>query len=292
LIRDDTSRRAAIIGRLQIACLTLVVSAFGPRTAWSQTPSPLQEWQYSGGVILARLFEPNLPEWRAVLGTAAEVQPVYDGSRAYRLQGGPVINIQYRDIAFATTGEGVGVNFLRGDYYRVGAAIAYDFGRRARDDYTNLRGMGDISPAPVAKLFGSYVLSKKFPLVLRLDARQIVGGANGVVGDVGAYMPLPGSSKKFVMFAGPSITLATHRYLQSEFGVTPAQSLASGHPIFDPHAGTAAAGVGFSATRFITKHWLMNLDTAISKLKGSPDVSPVTERSTQRVIAVSVDYQW
>jgi outer membrane scaffolding protein for murein synthesis (MipA/OmpV family) len=233
-----------------------------------------------------------LPDWRTVLGTAAEVQPVYDGSRAYRLQGGPVINIQYRDIAFATTGEGIGVNFLRGDYYRVGAAIAYDLGRRARDDYTNLRGMGDISPAPVAKLFGSYVLSKKFPLVLRLDARQIVGGANGVVGDVGAYMPLPGSSKKFVMFAGPSITLATHRYLQSEFGVTPAQSLASGHPVFDPHAGTTAVGVGFSATRFITKHWLMNLDTAISKLKGSPDVSPVTERSTQRVLAVSVDYQW
>ena len=276
----------------QLACLTLLLWGCGPRDAFCQTPSPLQEWQYSGGIILARLFQPNLPDWRSVVGMAAEVQPVYGGARAYRLQGGPVINIQYRDIAFVSTGEGIGYNFLRGDHYRFGAAISYDLGRRERDDYANLHGMGDISAAPAAKVFGSVVLSRKFPLILRVDARQIVGGAKGAVGDAGVYMPLPGSSKKFVMFAGPSITLATHRYLQSEFGVTPAQSLASGHRIFDPHAGTAAVGVGFSATRFLTDHWLLNMDAAISKLRGSPDVSPVTERSTQRVLVLSVNYTW
>ena len=275
-----------------LAYLTLTGWMFFPRMTLSQTPSPLQEWQYSGGIILARLFEPNLPDWRVILGTAAQVQPVYDGARAYRVRGGPVFNVQYRDIAFLSTGEGLGVNFLRGDHYRFGAAIAYDLGRRMADDYTNLRGMGDISPAPVAKVFGSYVLSKKFPLILRVDVRQILGGANGAVGDAGLYMPLPGSSKKFVMFAGPSITLATHRYLQSEYGVTPSQSLASGHRVFDPHAGTAAVGVGFSATGFITDHWLLNLDAAVSKLKGSADESPVTERGTERVIVLSVAYNW
>jgi outer membrane scaffolding protein for murein synthesis (MipA/OmpV family) len=272
--------------------LTILLWGSSLRMAEAQTPSPMQEWQYSGGIILSRLFEPDLPDWRVVLGTAAETQPVYAGAQAFRLQGGPVINVQYRDIAFASTGDGIGYNFLRGDHYRFGVAVAYDLGRKERDDYTNLRGMGDISPAPVAKLFGSYVLSKKFPLILRVDARQIIGGANGVVGDVGVYMPLPGSSKKFVMFAGPSITLATHRYLQSEFGVTPAQSLASGHPVFDPNAGTEAVGVGFSATRFITDHWLLNVDAALSKLKGSADVSPITENSTQRMLALSIAYHW
>jgi len=252
----------------------------------------MQEWQYSGGIILSRLFEPSVPEWRDILGLAAEAQPAYAGAHAYRVQGGPVINIQYSDVAFVSSGDGIGYNFLRGDHYRVGAAVAYDFGRRERDDYANLRGMGDISAAPVAKLFGTFVLSKKFPLILRVDARQILGGANGTVGDVGLYMPLPGSSRKFVMFAGPSITLATHRYLQSEFGVTPAQSLASGHPVFDAHAGMESVGAGFSATRFLTPHWLVNVDAAISKYKGSPDVSPVTETSTQREVALSLNYQW
>ena len=245
-------------------------------------------------MILARLFEPDLPQWRVVLGAAADTQPVYAGASAYKVQGGPVINIQYRDIAFFSTGDGLGVNFLRGDHYRVGAAIAYDLGRRERDDYGNLRGMGDISAAPVAKVFASYVLSKKFPLILRVDAKQILGGANGTVGDAGIYMPLPGSSKKFVMFAGPSISLATHRYLQSEYGVTPAQSLASGHPVFDTHAGMVSVGVGFSATRFLTDHWLLNLDAALNKLKGSPDVSPLTrsQHSARTTLALSIAYQW
>ncbi|HEX3948917.1 MAG TPA: MipA/OmpV family protein [Steroidobacteraceae bacterium] len=274
------------------AYLLVLFCLFGARPASAQTPSPLQEWQYSGGVILARLFDPNLPAWRVMLGAAAESEPVYSGAAAYRVRGGPVINIQYSDIAFLSTGDGLGVNFLRGDHYRIGAAIAYDLGRRERDDYNSLRGMGDISAAPAAKVFASYVLSKKFPLILRADMRQLLGGANGTVGDAGIYMPLPGSSRKFVMFAGPSITLATHRYLQSEFGVTPSQSLASGHPVFDTHAGMVGAGVGFSATRFLTAHWLVNLDAAISKFKGSPDVSPLTERSTQREIALSAAYQW
>jgi outer membrane scaffolding protein for murein synthesis (MipA/OmpV family) len=276
-----------------LCSLTVLFIACHSQTVHAQTPSPLQEWQYSGGVILARLFGPDLPEFRTVLGVASEVQPVYSGSHAYRVQGGPVINIQYRDIAFATTGDGIGYNVLHGDHYQIGAGMTYDFGRKEKDDYTNLRGMGDIGAAPVAKVFGSWVIAKKFPMILRADARQFIGGAEGAVGDVGVYMPLPGSSKTFVMFAGPSITFATSHYLQTLYGVTPQQALASGHPVYEvPHAGTTAAGVGFSATKFITKHWLLNMDTAIDQIRGSAAHSPLVERRTQRVLALSVNYQW
>jgi outer membrane scaffolding protein for murein synthesis (MipA/OmpV family) len=283
----------AIPNRCRLGCLALLLIAGFSQIASAQTPSPLQEWQYSGGLILARLFEPDLPQWRVVTGLAAELQPAYDGSRAYKVQGGPVINIQYKDIAFITTGDGIGYNFLRGDHYQVGLGVTYDFGRKEKDDYANLHGMGDIGAAPVGKFFGSWVLSKKFPLILRVDVRQFIGGAQGAVGDAGVYLPLPGSSKKFVMFAGPSITMATRHYLQTLYGVTPAQSLASGHPVYDiNHAGTSAAGVGFSATRFITDHWLLNIDAAINQVRGSASRSPLVETRTQRVVALSMDYQW
>jgi outer membrane scaffolding protein for murein synthesis (MipA/OmpV family) len=263
------------------------------RVVLAQTPSPLQEWQYSGGVILARLFEPDLPEFRTILGVAAEVQPVYDGSDAYRVQGGAVINIHYRDVAYVSTGDGIGYNFLRGDHYQVGVALVYDLGRKMSDDLSNLKGMGDIAAAPGAKFFASWVLSKKFPLIMRVDARQFFGGVDAAVGDAAVYLPLPGSSKKFVMFAGASITLATRRYMQNLYGVTPEQSLASGHPVYEiPRAGTSAAGVGFSATKFVTDHWLLNLDAAISQIRGSPSRSPLVEGRTQRVLALSFNYQW
>jgi outer membrane scaffolding protein for murein synthesis (MipA/OmpV family) len=283
--------RTAKVSR-RLAYLAFTLWACMPSTASSQTPSPLQEWQYSSGTVLEKLFEPNLPEWRVVLGAAAEDKPLYDGAALSRVQGGPLINIRYRDIAFVSVGEGIGVNVLRGENYRAGIELGYDLGRRVSDDYGHLHGLGDIGRAPAVEVFASYAISKEFPLVLRGDVRQIVGGADGLVADVGVYMPLPGSSKKLIMFAGPSITYADHRYLQKEFGVTPAQALASGYPVFDPHAGTNAVGFGFSATRFITDHWLINVDAAVNHLLGSASESPITQRTVQRALAISFGYTW
>jgi outer membrane scaffolding protein for murein synthesis (MipA/OmpV family) len=275
------------------AAALLLLLLVGAKIVAAQTPSPLQEWQYSGGIILSRLFEPDAPEYRKIIGVAAEVAPIYGGSRADRVQVGPVININYRDIAFISTGDGIGYNMLRGDHYQFGIALAYDLGRKEQQDLNNLRGLGDIGAAPVAKLYGTWVLARKFPLILRVDARQFVGGAQGAIGDVGVYMPLPGSSRTFVMFAGPSISFATHHYLQTLYGVTPSQALASGHPAYDvAHAGTSSVGVGFSATKFITSHWLLNIDTAISQIRGSAAESPLIEEHTQRVLALSLNYQW
>jgi outer membrane scaffolding protein for murein synthesis (MipA/OmpV family) len=238
------------------------------------------------------MFEPKVPEWRVVLGAATEVEPAYEGASAYRTQAGPVINVRYKDLLFASTGEGLGINFLSGDNYRVGAGLGYDLGRKVRYEYSHLHGLGDISPAPLIKLFGSYVISKGFPLVLRVDARQIIGGADGLVGDIGMYMPLPGSSKKLAMFAGPSFTFANRRYLQKTFGVSEQQSEASGYPQFDAHTGADVVGFGFSATRFITDRWLVNADLAWNHLLGSAGDSPITERDSQGVIALSVAYSW
>src|SRR5580698_8125452 len=86
--------------------LAFVLWVCAPSVASAQTPSPLQEWQYSSGIILEKLFLPDLPEWRVVLGTAAEVRPIYDGAQLYRTSGGPVINVRYKDTWFASVGEG------------------------------------------------------------------------------------------------------------------------------------------------------------------------------------------
>jgi outer membrane scaffolding protein for murein synthesis (MipA/OmpV family) len=282
---------AAKVSR-RLASLVFMLWACIPSIASAQTPSPLQEWQYSSGIVLERLFKPDLPEWRVVLGAAAEAKPLYDGAALGRVQGGPVINIRYLDIAFISVGEGVGVNLLHGDNYRAGILLGYDLGRRVSDDYGHLHGLGDIGRAPTVEAFATYAISKAFPLVLRGDVRQIVGGADGLVADLGAYMPLPGSSKRLIMFAGPSITYADHRYLQKEFGVTPAQALASGYPIYEVHAGSDAAGIGFSVTRFITDHWLINMDTAVNHLLGSARDSPITQRTVQRALALSFAYTW
>jgi outer membrane scaffolding protein for murein synthesis (MipA/OmpV family) len=252
-----------------------MLSACAPRVGFSQTPSPLQEWQYSGGITLYRLFEPTTPEWRIETGAALEPSPLYQGSKTYRVLVGPVIDVRYRDIAFASVGEGIGANLIRGENYRAGIAVGYDLGRPARDDLTHLKGLGDISAAPVVKLFGSYVISKDLPLVLRADVRQFLGGADGLTGDLEAYLPLPGSSETLVMLVGPSVTFADRLYMQTVFGVS-----------------LRTAGFGFSATRFIGKHWLINAEFAVNRLLGSASESPIAETRVQGVFVLASAYKW
>jgi outer membrane scaffolding protein for murein synthesis (MipA/OmpV family) len=275
-----------------VLAIVVVMLGAASRLVFAQTPSPLQEWQYSSGNILEKLFDPQVPEWSYVLGLATEYKPLYDGSQPYRVVVGPVIDVRYRDIAFASVGEGLGVNLMRGPNYRAGIALDYDLGRHVSYDENYLHGLGNIKAAPVVKLFASYAISKQVPLVLRFDARQFVGGAEGAVADIEAYFPLPGSSETLVMFVGPSLTLADHPYMQREFGVTKGQSLASGYPIFDAHGGSDAAGLGFAATHFIDDHWLLNVNASINHLLGAANDSPITRRSLQRIVVLSGGYKF
>ena len=280
------------MSKFSAACLIAAICTCAVRVAQAQTPSPMQEWQYPGGIALQRLFAAKVPEWDVILGVATSVNPIYSGASQYRAGAGPVINIRYRDRIFISTGEGIGFNVLAGKQYRISLAAGLDLGRRVNWHYSTLHGLGDIPRAPFFKLAGTYILSKRLPVMLRADIRKIAGGASGIVGDLNFYSPLPGSSRKFVMFAGPSVTLADRKHLQTVYGVSERQALQSGYAPFDAHGGFEAAGFGFSATRFFTTHLLANTNLAVSELMGSAARSPLVERRTQLSFSMSVAYRW
>lgn len=260
--------------------------------ARAQTPAPAAEWQYSAGVPLEKLFEPTIPEWAVRLGLGTSLRPRYDGAQQYHWLVGPSIDIRYRDLFFASTGEGVGVNLLRATHWRGGAAITYNLGRRAADDPAHLNGMGNINLAPEAKLFLEYAVSKEFPLVLRADLRRSMGGSDGWIGDLGAYIPLPGSSEKFYLLAGPTVTFADSRYMNAWFGVSQTQALRSGYPQYNPGSGLVSYGAGITSIWFFHKHWLLTTDAAIGHLASGAAHSPVTQRATNFVLDLSINYQF
>jgi len=264
-----------------------------PTAIVAQTPSPLQEWQYSSGLILARMFDSEPPAFRVISGVGSAIEPIYDGSRAYRVRRGPVINLQFKDIAFISTGEGIGYNVVHKRGLQLGVGIAYDLGRKERDDYTNLIGMGDKPVSAVPKLFGAWVVSQAFPLVIRGDIRHLLRAGGGSIADLGAYFPLPGSSPHLAMFFGPSITVANERYLQDMYGVTNQESASSRHAAYSiKRGGIEAAGLGFSATWILSRHYLVNVDAAINYLGHLPADSPLVERASGHVVALSFDYTW
>ncbi|BCF92644.1 MULTISPECIES: MipA/OmpV family protein [Paraburkholderia] len=261
--------------------------------AMAQTPSPLGEWQYSAGIPLEKLFQPtNRPDWEVRIGIGSTFEPRYDGSDRYHTLIGPSTDIRYKDLAFLSTGEGLGVNVLQGPNWRVSISAVYDLGRRAHDDPSRLDGLGNINPAPEAKLAGEYVISKEFPLVFRGAVTRSFGGSNGWVADLGAYMPLPGSSESFFWFAGPSVTFADSKYMNSWFGVNAMQAANSRYSQYDASAGLKSAGFGVTMIWFVNKHWFVTADGALKRLLGSAANSPITQTKTGGVCDVSINYQF
>lgn len=266
--------------------LVLSTIAFS-NLSFAQTPSPLPEWTYSAGQLLRTNMSPTIPKWSVFTGLSAAYTPRYDGADEHHVLGGPTIEIRYRDVAFASTGEGIGVNLLRGKNHRAGVAMTFDLGRRAVDsDDTN--GLGNVNMSPELKFFGEYLF---FPVVLRADARRALGGHNGWIGDISAYMPVYGKEKFFV-FIGPSVTLADDQYMSRYFGVTPAQSSASGYPTYTAHGGLKSVNAGGSATWLMTDHWVMNVIAGGQRLLGDAADSPLSLDRIQYATTLTLGYQF
>jgi outer membrane scaffolding protein for murein synthesis (MipA/OmpV family) len=265
-------------------CLLALASAFD---AAAQTPSPLAEWQYSAGRVLEPYFVDTPPRWERMAGAVVEAQPDYEGAHRFRLQPGLVAEVRYKDLAFASTAEGIGVNLLRHKGRRAGVAITYDIGRDADQDDA-LSGMGDLKPAAEGKLFAEVVF---FPVVLRADARKSFGGGGGWTGDLSAYLPVAGNAKYFVM-VGPSVTLADSTSMRRSFGVDAGQSVRSGHAEYVPGGGLRDTRFGADASWFFGKRWMIDATGAAQWLLGDASESPLVERTQQYVLALSLTYRW
>ena len=283
--------RAPLRRWLSLALLAVLALLCTPR-AQAQTPAPLAEWQYSVGVPLEKMFEGEPEKWEVRVGAAASIRPYYEGTTNYFVLAGPVIDIRYRDLAFLSTGEGLGWNIIHTNNLRAGIALTYDFGRREKHDHDHLGGLGNIGMALETKLFAEYVVSKEFPLVVRANVRRQFGGANGVIGDIGAYMPLPGSNENFFWFAGPTVTFADSAYMSRWYGVSAEQSARSGLAQHRAGGGIKSYGGGISAMWFFDKHWFTTADVGVSALVGDARSSPVTSRSTSWTGDISINYQF
>jgi outer membrane scaffolding protein for murein synthesis (MipA/OmpV family) len=256
--------------------------------AWpvaAQTP-PLANWQYSVGEVLVPLGGP-VPEWRIILGGGALMEPIYGGSQRYSALPSVVFDVRYKDIAFLSDGEGVGVNLLRGPTYRAGLAITYDLGRNHHVQ-TRLAGLGNIDPAPEAKLFAEYFLA---PFVYTFDVRKAIGGHDGVIGDLGLYVPVP-AAKDFYVFTGPTVTFADSDYMQAYFGISPLQAERSQFHVFTARGGLVRAGWGVTALYKYSDHWWLEGEAAWEYLLGDAANSPIVEDKSQFTAGVNLLYRF
>jgi outer membrane scaffolding protein for murein synthesis (MipA/OmpV family) len=255
--------------------------------AAAQTPSSLAYWQNDAGIVLLPLGGP-IPDWRIQLLGGVAAMPLYEGSNRYWLVPAPGFDIRYKDIAFVSAGDGLGINLLRGQTYRAGVAINYDIGRSQHAAY-RLNGIGSIPPSPELRLFAEAAL---LPFVLSVDLRKQLMGTEGIIGDLGAYMPVIGT-EELVVFVGPGVTFANRTYMQKYFGIGTSQAVPQSH--FSPYAadgGAKNANFGVSAIYHFTDEWYINADAGYERLIGSAAGSPIVQTRNQLIADLQIGYQF
>jgi outer membrane protein len=232
--------------------------------------------------------QPRPSGWGVTLGAGVGVAPEYPGASSYHAGAVPLAELTYGRTLFIGT-EGLGVNLINSNGFRAGVVLGRLGSRSERDD-PRLTNLGNIPPSLTAGVFASYLTG---PFMFSTTVRQAFTQTdNGLLGLVQFDYLLPLMGHKMLIAFGPDLEFSNARYNQTWFGVTPAQSLDSGLPVFNPGAGVRDVGVHASLTYRYSQHFLLRVFGNLSDITGDDGNSPIVENRAQALFGVGLAYHF
>lgn len=161
------------------------------------------------------------------------------------------------------------VVYKRGDI-TFGPVIGF-VGKRHRDD---AGGLDEVASTIEAGAFIRYSLGSH--VHLSAEARQGINGHKALTGVIRAdYVARDGD--RWLWSIGPRLTLASGRYAESYFGVTPREAAATGVPAWRADGGLLAAGAVVGARRQLSRRWGLFGYAKYDRLLGTAADSPVVD---------------
>lgn len=236
--------------------------------------------------------------WTMTVGIAPVYGMAWQGSKDTALSIFPDLRINYADTLFLSVPEGLGWNAVNRDGWKAGPLAKLRFGRNENDGGSPfqiaggsdaLRGMGDIGIAGETGGFIEKRFGPRRQWRARAEVRQGFGAHEGAVGDVS----LTYSGRKGTLFysAGPRATFASRDYMQTYFGVDPAQAARSGLAPSRPDGGLVSWGLGASLIRPLDRRRAITVFAGADRLGGEPAGSSlIRERGQRMQFSVGVGY--
>ncbi|RAS25329.1 MipA/OmpV family protein [Paraburkholderia bryophila] len=226
---------------------------------------------------------------------AGGVGPRYQGSRDYRPFVAPLISAEFSNGIFLSPTEGLGYkhDFANGMF--ASAALSYDFGRTDRNradlpgsDY--LRGMGRI-PGSVMMSFtvGAHVFGAS-TVSVTLD-QPVTHTSHGTSGHFDVVVPVLQTADNIINVSG-SLHAGSGRYTQTFFGVTDAQSLASGFRPYSVKGGFDSAKVSLGWTYMFSPRWSVHTEGGVTRLLGASANSPIVQSKNNYFAITSISYRY
>ncbi|MGK2909146.1 MAG: MipA/OmpV family protein [Sphingobium sp.] len=208
-----------------------------------------------------------------VLGAGVAATPAYQGSEDYRLLPVPAIDIK-QGWFFANLRNGIGVAPIDTEALTIGASAVFVQGIRRRD---LPEGIGKVSDAAGARLFASL---RTGGFVATLGGTRAFGGTKGTIVDASLSYPAQISSR-FTLIPTIGTTWADRKHSDRYFGITSAESLASGLPGFDAGSGFKDISGALTASYRLTDHITLSATGVVTSLLGDAKDSPLVEKKTQ-----------
>lgn len=235
---------------------------------------------------------PPTTAWSLTVGALGAATPDYEGSNDYRFLGAPLIDLRYRDIAFFSSRDGLGVSVVRIGGFNAGPLLRVRFGRD-QDDNDALRGLGDVGATVEAGFFANYRING-FNFGIKGGQGLNGGGHRGaeVRADASYNARL---AERWRFSIGPSITWASDNYMDSFFGVNQTQSARSGYAVYNPGGGFKDVGLGGSVTWLITDQIALTGIAEVKELLNDAADSPIVNQagsSTQGFVGLALAYRF
>lgn len=212
-------------------------------------------------------------DFQVELGAGGYLRQEYPGSNSYQVLPIPYIDIRYQDW-FSIAGRSAKANVFVYEGFTAGVVAEFDFGRDEDDD-SILNGLGDIDFAPEFGIFLDY--EWKEWLIVQTSFRHAVGGHESFIGDAGIYFQNRALNDRLEYRIGPSITFSGDEYVEEYYGITAAQSVVSGHPVYNPDGGLVDVGISLAMRYKLNEKWSIVSYTAVDFLLDEVTDSPLTE---------------
>jgi len=237
-----------------------------------------------------------LPEDYMLLGAAVRSRPAYDGSESQRTDLIPVVRY-YGQPWFARTTQGIlegGLHWNLGSGFAAGFQLAYEEGRDASEsDFLRSRNFADDTD-PSASIGAHAEWDTKVgpaPVGLLLRYRQNVDSDRGANVDLRLTVGVYGSSRLVAALFAETVW-GSGNANATFYGVSPAQSAATGLAVYQPGAGLRHVALGVEGAYSLSRHWSLVGSVTLRQLQGDVAASPLVEDRQNTYANAGVAYRF
>jgi len=225
------------------------------------------------------------------IGGIAIVKPKFEGSKDYEVTGAPIVApaggsesgvVQFKGI------DDLRFRLLNHSGFEAGPLVGYRFDRN-EDDADRLTGLGDVDGGLVVGGYVAYTIGMVKPFLSY--HHQVTGDDTGGIARFGLESRIP-VTPWLTLTATGGATWADDDYMQSYFGVTAAQSAASGLAAFDADSGVKDVFFGLTGDIPVAERWSLKLSGRYAHLLGDAADSPIVETESQWMGAVGLTYRF